>query len=90
MQKHDWIAEEQQYFGQPNSAYDFSHNDPKETARQISKLQVGSCVLHIRRGVSTEIDSSKRLFAILKYNYVLMEIRSINFLNFNKSSYCDQ
>lgn len=40
IQKHDWIAEERQYFGQPNSAYDFTQNDPKETSRQISKLQV--------------------------------------------------
>ncbi|KAF6026642.1 SMC2 [Bugula neritina] len=37
--KYDWIAEEKQFFGQQNSAYDFSQNDPKETARQISRLQ---------------------------------------------------
>ena len=40
MQKYDWIAEEKQYFGQANSAYDFTQNDPQETSRQISKLQV--------------------------------------------------
>ncbi|XP_067931601.1 structural maintenance of chromosomes protein 2-like [Watersipora subatra] len=38
-QKYDWIADEQQYFGQANSAYDFSQNDPERTASQISKLQ---------------------------------------------------
>lgn len=37
--KHDWIATEKQYFGQPNTAYDFEATDPKEAARKLSKLE---------------------------------------------------
>lgn len=40
LHKHDWIGEERQYFGQQNSAYDFTQNDPKETSRQMAKLTV--------------------------------------------------
>ena len=37
--KHDWIATEKQYFGQPNTAYDFEATDPKEAARKLNKLE---------------------------------------------------
>ena len=37
--KHDWIATEKQYFGQPNTAYDFEAIDPKEAARKLNKLE---------------------------------------------------
>ena len=37
--KNDWISSEQQYFGQPNTAYDFTAHDPKEVQRKMSKLQ---------------------------------------------------
>jgi structural maintenance of chromosome 2 len=38
LEKYDWIAEERQFFGQPNSPYDFTVNDPKEAERRIQKL----------------------------------------------------
>ncbi|XP_067679791.1 structural maintenance of chromosomes protein 2-like [Haliotis asinina] len=37
--KYDWIADEKKYFGQPNTAYDFETNNPKEAERRIQKLQ---------------------------------------------------
>ena len=37
--KNDWISSEQQYFGQPNTAYDFTAHDPREAQKKISKLQ---------------------------------------------------
>ena len=39
LQKHEWIVDEKKYFGQPNTAYDFKVNDPKEAGRRIQKLQ---------------------------------------------------
>ena len=39
MSKYEWIATDRQYFGQPNTAYDFGANDPKEVARRLTKLQ---------------------------------------------------
>ena len=37
--KYEWIATDRRYFGQPNTAYDFGANDPKEVARRLTKLQ---------------------------------------------------
>ena len=37
--KNDWITSEQQYFGQPNTAYDFGAHDPREVQKKMSKLQ---------------------------------------------------
>ncbi|XP_063962913.1 structural maintenance of chromosomes protein 2-like [Lytechinus pictus] len=39
MAKYEWIASERQFFGQPNTAYDFSSSDPKENGRRLQKLQ---------------------------------------------------
>ena len=37
--KYEWITTDRRYFGQPNTAYDFGANDPKEVARRLTKLQ---------------------------------------------------
>ena len=37
--KYEWIATDKQYFGKPNTAYDFEANDPKEAGRRLAKLQ---------------------------------------------------
>ena len=39
MQNHEWIIEEKRFFGEPNSAYDFKQNDPKDASRRVQKLQ---------------------------------------------------
>ena len=39
MKQYEWIATERQYFGQPNTAYDFEANDPREASRRVEKLQ---------------------------------------------------
>lgn len=39
LQKYDWIANERNFFGQPNSAFDFAANDMKDVSRRLSKLQ---------------------------------------------------
>ena len=38
LQRYEWIADEKKYFGEPNTAYDFKANDPKEAGRRIQKL----------------------------------------------------
>ena len=39
LQRYEWIAEERKYFGQANTAYDFTTSDPKEAGKRIQKLQ---------------------------------------------------
>ncbi|KAK3089416.1 hypothetical protein FSP39_003470 [Pinctada imbricata] len=39
LQSYDWIVDEKKYFGQPNTAYDFQANNPKEAEKRITKLQ---------------------------------------------------
>ena len=37
--KHEWIATDRQFFGQPNTAYDFTAYKIKEVVRRLEKLQ---------------------------------------------------
>ncbi|XP_019850315.1 PREDICTED: structural maintenance of chromosomes protein 2-like [Amphimedon queenslandica] len=39
LEKHDWIASDRQFFGEPNTGYDFKKTDPKEAEKKIAKLQ---------------------------------------------------
>ena len=39
LQRYEWIGDERKYFGQPNTAYDFQVNNPKEAGRRVQKLQ---------------------------------------------------
>lgn len=39
LSEHEWIAADQQYFGQPNTSYDFKATDPVEASRRIGKLE---------------------------------------------------
>ena len=37
--KYDWIRSEREYFGLPNTAYDFNATDPREASRKLAKLE---------------------------------------------------
>lgn len=39
LQKHEWIQNERQFFGKPNTAYDFAANDMKDISKRLTKLQ---------------------------------------------------
>ncbi|XP_054253606.1 structural maintenance of chromosomes protein 2 [Indicator indicator] len=39
MKEYPWIASEKQFFGQPDTAYDFKANNPKDVAVKLQKLQ---------------------------------------------------
>lgn len=39
LQEHDWIRSERKYFGEPNSAYDFKSNNPREAGQRLKKLE---------------------------------------------------
>nr|XP_057941662.1 structural maintenance of chromosomes protein 2 [Doryrhamphus excisus] len=39
LEEHDWIQSERQFFGQPNSSYDFKINNPREAGQRLKKLQ---------------------------------------------------
>ncbi len=37
--EYEWIDTERQFFGQPNTAYDFAANDMSDVSRRLAKLQ---------------------------------------------------
>lgn len=37
--ENDWIESERHIFGQPNTAYDFKANNPKEAGQRLRKLE---------------------------------------------------
>ncbi|NWV14787.1 SMC2 protein, partial [Ptilonorhynchus violaceus] len=39
LKEYKWIASEKPLFGQPNTAYDFKSNNPKEASQKLQKLQ---------------------------------------------------
>jgi len=39
LEKNEWIADDRKFFGQPNTAYDFKANDPKEAGKAVKTLQ---------------------------------------------------
>ncbi|CAG5941191.1 unnamed protein product [Menidia menidia] len=39
LEEHDWIQSERQYFGQPNTSYDFKINNPREAGQRLKKLE---------------------------------------------------
>ncbi len=38
LEEYEWIADDRKFFNQPNTAYDFKANDPKEAGKAIQKL----------------------------------------------------
>ncbi|NXK91437.1 SMC2 protein, partial [Formicarius rufipectus] len=51
LKEHEWIASERQFFGQPNTAYDFKSKNPKEAIQNLQKLQ--ECIEKMGRNVNT-------------------------------------
>uniref|UniRef100_A0A8C6PEF5 Structural maintenance of chromosomes protein 2 n=1 Tax=Nothobranchius furzeri TaxID=105023 RepID=A0A8C6PEF5_NOTFU len=39
LEENDWIHSERQFFGQPNSSYDFKANNPREAGQRLKKLE---------------------------------------------------
>uniref|UniRef100_A0A665SZZ2 SMC hinge domain-containing protein n=1 Tax=Echeneis naucrates TaxID=173247 RepID=A0A665SZZ2_ECHNA len=39
LEEHDWIHSERQYFGQPNTSFDFKSNNPREAGQRLKKLE---------------------------------------------------
>ncbi|NWI86863.1 SMC2 protein, partial [Pitta sordida] len=39
LEQYEWIASERPLFGQPNTAYDFKNNDPKESIQKLHKVR---------------------------------------------------
>ena len=39
LEKYEWISDDRKFFGQPNTAYDFKANNPKEAGKAIQKLE---------------------------------------------------
>ncbi|KAM7394171.1 hypothetical protein PAMP_020988 [Pampus punctatissimus] len=39
LEENDWIQSERQFFGQPNTSYDFKTNNPREAGQRLKKLE---------------------------------------------------
>ena len=39
LEMYEWISDDRKFFGQPNTAYDFKANNPKEAGKAIAKLE---------------------------------------------------
>lgn len=39
LEEHEWIQSERQFFGQPNTSYDFKTNNPREAGQRLKKLE---------------------------------------------------
>uniref|UniRef100_A0A8C9YE68 Structural maintenance of chromosomes protein n=1 Tax=Sander lucioperca TaxID=283035 RepID=A0A8C9YE68_SANLU len=39
LEEHDWIQSERQFFGKPNTSYDFKTNNPREAGQRLKKLE---------------------------------------------------
>ena len=39
LDQYEWIADDRKFFGQPNTAYDFKANDPKEAGKAVRALK---------------------------------------------------
>lgn len=39
LEEHDWIHSERQFFGKPNTSYDFKTNNPREAGQRLKKLE---------------------------------------------------
>lgn len=39
LEEHDWIQLERHLFSQPNTAYDFKTNNPREAGQRLKKLE---------------------------------------------------
>lgn len=39
LEEHDWIQSERQFFGQPNTPYNFKTNNPREAGQRLKKLE---------------------------------------------------
>lgn len=39
LEEHEWIHSERQFFGQPNTSYDFKTNNPREAGQRLKKLE---------------------------------------------------
>ena len=62
--KYEWIATDKQYFGKPNTAYDFEANDPKEAGRRLAKLQEQKVLTDMGNTITTNIHCSLLLMIL--------------------------
>ena len=68
--KHNWIATDRQYFGQPNTAYDFESTEPKEMTRRVGKLQEQKVIntQYVVRKIAVHLcKSAKKKASISRY-----------------------
>ncbi|KAG9342525.1 hypothetical protein JZ751_016530 [Albula glossodonta] len=88
--ENDWIAPERHLFGQPNTAYDFKTNNPKEAGQRLKKLEEAKTKLErnyndlMKKKRIVEIDKSKILKTIEELDQKKNEALNIAWQKVNK------
>lgn len=69
--QHEWINSDKHLFGQPNTAYDFTSVDARETAKKLSRLEeqkVHKTIKYSWTNVSMR-NCSERTVWLVAHNY---------------------
>lgn len=91
LQNYDWIVDEKKYFGQPNTAYDFKANDPKEAERRIQKLTDTKDKLSksVNMRAMNMLGKAEEQVCLKTYEYEnLLRLQGITKKSFDKEEIC--
>ncbi|MEQ2167610.1 Structural maintenance of chromosomes protein 2 [Goodea atripinnis] len=84
LEEHDWIHSERQFFGQPNTSYDFKTNNPREAGQRLKKLEETTSKLERnvnKRAMNMLNEAEERIpttaFVLLQYNDLMKKKRIV-------------
>ncbi len=94
--ENDWISSEKHLFGQPNTAYDFKTNNPKEAGQRLKRLEETKDKLERnvnRRAMNMLSEAEERVWPLTSLVTVLLKMLlqkciKLEIMGFISRSYC--